>query len=492
MTRPRAAVFSRESKGKGASIDDQDRENLVACDELNAEVAVTLRDTVGASKFTAKRRVGWPEITELVRSGRIDLLVVWEVSRADRVMDTWVPFVTACGERGVRFHITSLEMTYDPRKAAHRKALLDMGSTAEHETGQLSERSRKGIRGAVLAGKAHGPSSFGYTREYGPIVEGKRTFTEVRNEHIGVAVEIVTRISKRESIATIERDLNARPAAERGGRVWTRRAVKRVATNRAYIGVRRHQAADGTVDEAPGNWPPASDAADWEATFWRAQKVLGEPGRRHSGPSAGARHLLSYIMVCPSCDGSVTASHPGSENSRYQCHAGCSSVPMADADEVMVRFILGRLAKPDARAVFGRRDKELAAAEAEVARLERRLEEVRQAYDDEQISDVAFGRKESRLLSDLENAQGRVREARKSDVVAELLGDGEFTEKVGRKRWEGLSVVQQRAAVKGLFERIELHKAVRRLSRHATKEDRLLLAAERITVEWRDGQKSDG
>src|SRR4051812_12846259 len=124
MTRLRAAVFSRESKGKDSSIDDQERENLAACDELGADAAVKLRDKVGASRFTTKERVGWPEITTLVESGQIDVLVVWEVARADRVMDRWVPFVTALATARVRLHITSLEMTYDTRKAAHRKALL--------------------------------------------------------------------------------------------------------------------------------------------------------------------------------------------------------------------------------------------------------------------------------------------------------------------------------------------------------------------------------
>jgi site-specific DNA recombinase len=496
MTRLRAAVFSRESKGKGSSIDDQDRENLVACEALDAEVAVTLRDTVGASRFTAKQRVGWPEITELVQSGRIDLLVVWEVSRADRTMDTWVPFVSACAKNGVRLHITSLEMTYDPRKAAHRKALMDMGSSAEHETGQLSERSRKGIRGAAAAGKAHGRSAFGYDRRYEGVVNGKMQFTEVPNEHIGIPVEIITRIARRESQSSIVRDLNGRKA---GGRKWSIKILKYIATNPTYIGMRRHRTDPKRREPGelhPGNWPPASNDPDWEATFWRAQKVLAGPKARNwAQPSPTALHLLSYLMTCTNCkdaNGNPAMVTPGyvaqgdrkERQRRYRCREGCTTIEADVADEFVVRLLLRRLAKSDARALFARSTVDLAAHEAEVARLEEKLEEARQAYDDDVISAEAFGRKEKALLAQIAEAQGRVRAAREVDLVAEFLGTGEFTEQVGRPRFEAMTVPLRRELLKGVFRRISLAPTDVRLSRHATQKDRLLLAAKRITVDW--------
>lgn len=505
MTRLRAAVFNRESKGKGTSIDDQERENLAACEELGGEVAVTLRDVVGASRFTTKRRVGWPEVTDLVQSGLIDLLVVWEVARADRTMDSWVPFVSACGRQGVRLHVTSLETTYDPRKAAHRKALLDMGSTAEAETGQLSERARKGVRGAALSGKAHGRSAFGYTREYGPIVSGKRTFTEVHNEDIGVAVEIITAVSKRVSLTSIAKLLNERPAGERGRRSWTYKAIKYLVRNPAYVGKRRHVTSEerlrgertGQLHE--GNWPPASDDPEWEATWLRANSVLSEDDRRYSGPGNKARNLLTYSMRCAHCEGpdgkpsSMTAERRENRGRRYRCYGnGCSTIAADAADEYVTRLVLSRLSQPDARSVFGRRGAELATVEAEVLQLGRKLEEARQAYEDDVISAEALGRKEKRLVSELEKAQRRADDVRRLDAVTDFLGEGEFSESVGRRRWNELTMVQRRALLKGLFSRIELQKTEVRLTRFATEDERLALATQRIVVRWRGSGSTAG
>jgi site-specific DNA recombinase len=478
----RAAVFSRESKGKGSSIEDQDRENLDAAEEIGAEVLHTLRDRVSASRFGKKRRDGWPEVIRLVKSGRLDLLILWEVSRGDRTMDSWTPFLTACREHGVQIYVTSDATLYNPKVGAHRRQLLDAGAAAEEETEKLSARSRKGIRGAVRDGKAHGRSAFGYTREYGPIIDGKRTFTEVPNEHIGVAVEVITRIAKREPIAAIERDLNARPAAERGDRMWTRKTIRYVATNPVYVGVRRHRGADGT-DEAPGNWPPASDAADWEETFWRAQGVLSEPGRRHAGPSGTAKYLLSYWMVCTSCEDPVVATHPTGESLRYRCPAGCSSVPVADADGVIFSTVFAVRYRPDVFELLGGDQRVLTEAEGEMMRLERKIERARQAYDDDVIDEESLGRKLARIKPELDVARRRAAEARQASAafsaLADLFDEGaEYA--TAREKWEARSIIERRAIIKRCFSRVELHRATRRLTRHATREQRIALANERI------------
>jgi DNA invertase Pin-like site-specific DNA recombinase len=494
-SRLRAALFSRESKGRGGSIDDQDRENLEAAEDLSAEVLHTLRDKVSASRFGTKARDGWPDILSLVVADKLDLLIVFEISRGDRTMDSWVPFLSACRDHGVLVHVTSEDTTFDPRKASDRKRLLDAGSDAELESEKISARSLKGIRGAVLHGKAHGRSAFGYDREYGPIVEGKRTFTEVRNEYIGIPVEIITRIAKLDSQVSIVRDLNERKA---GDRTWTTRGARYIATNPAYIGMRRHN-TDRTRKEPgelhPGNWPPASDDPEWEATFWHAQEILAGLKARHwSPPSPTSRHLLSYLMTCANCkdvDGNPATVSPGFHDGtrRYRCREGCCSIDADIADKFVVRTLLRRLAKRDARTLFSRATDGLAAAEADVAKIEQRLDQVRRLFDDDQISDTAFSRKELRLLGDLAEAQDRATRAREADVVADFLGRGEFTEQVGRPRFEAMTVPQRRELLKAVFERVTLAPTSSRLSRHATEAERLELAAERITPSWQEGVK---
>lgn len=479
MARLRGAIFSRESRGKGSSIESQDRANQEAAEELGAEVSHTLRDKVSASRFGTKKRAGWPEVIRLVKSGRLDVLILWEVARGDRTMDSWVPFITACRDHGVQIYVTSDSTLYNPKVAAHRRQLLDAGAAAEEETGKLSERSRRGVVDAVAAGKAHGRPAFGHTREYGPIVDGQRTFREVHNEHIGLAVEIVRRIAKREPIIAIERDLNSRPEEERGGRKWTRKTIKYTARNRAYVAIRQHRCTDGTVTEAPAGWPMASDEPDWEETFWLAQQVLGEPGRRHSGPASGAKHLLTYVMGCAHCPERVA---PSDHGTRYACPTGCASISMDTADAVMTSTMYALTYRPD---VFGGDQSVLTEAEREVKRIDRQLEGARQAYDDDVIDAESLGRKLQRLKPELESARRRAAEARQANAalsaIADLLDEQQEYD-VFRERWESRSVIERRDMIKRCFARIELHRAPRRLSRFATREQRLALADERIQV----------
>lgn len=484
----RAAVFSRESKGKGASIDDQDRENVEAAEELAARVLHILRDKVSASRFGTKARDGWPQVIDLVEGRHIDVLILFEISRGDRVMDSWVPFISACRDNDVLIHVTSDATTYDPRKAAHRKALLDAGTQAEGESERISLRARKGIVGAVLEGKAHGPSAYGYTRVYGAIVNGRRTFTEVPNDDAPTVVEIITRVARRDPVRAIIRDLVERGCPSRRGGIWTSRAINRMVGNVAYLGKRQHKTATHE-----GNWPPISDAPDWEDIFWQAVSVLSDPDRRRTRPGQ-TKYLLGYIGVAGGCPlgGRMACDQRGPRELRYKCNAdGCVSIGAPELEEFVLLLILDRLSRPDARRFFARGDRALTAAKGEVDRLERQLEEARTSFEDPVggISAEALARKERRIAPLLLAAQRKVESARGVDAVLSVFGDDEYAEVTARKRWEAASLLARRAVIKAMFERIEVWRvpyvlARRKVTRHSSFEDRLALAADRVVVRW--------
>lgn len=488
--RNRAGVYDRESKGKGSSIEDQNRENLAACEANGWSVAVRYLDKVGASRQSKKQRDGWPKVIEDVTAGRIDVLVVWEIARADRTMDTWVPFVSACAEHGVLLHITSLEMAYDPRKASHRKALLDMGSTAEAETGQLSERSLKGIRGAALAGKPHGRSAWGYTRKYGAIVDGKRTFTEVPNEHAKIVKEIIERVARADPIIRICADLNERGVATPDGcPEWHRNSLRQVAMRPTYAGLRGHNyrgphGADDLLYQ--GDWPAIVSESVWRD----AQAVLADPSRRTTQPGR-YRWLLSYLAVSP-CDGSLNG-RPGREGrkSTYRCITdGCVGIGVMELDVFVTDLVLARLARPDVRAELVPDTSEVEAARVKVIRVRAELNELAEQLklgpDNGGISAMLAAQAEPGIRQRLAEAERELSaiSGRNGPLLA-LLGDGELTEDVLRPQWLTLSVAGRRAVIEALTERIELQPAEGRASRWMTDEDRVRLAAERTEVTWR-------
>lgn len=510
--RLRVGVYDRESKGKDSSIEDQNRENLAACEENGWSVEVRYRDKVGASKYTKKARDEWSKVIEDVQAGRIDVLVVWEISRPDRVMDTWVPFVTACSTNAVRIHVTSQEMTYDPRKAAHRKALLDMGSTAEHETGTLSERSQKGIRGAVLAGKPHGRSASGYTRQYGAIVNGKRTFTEVPDEYAPVAKEIITRIARNDPLVQIVNDLHVRgvwtpaaaararagtnaqgPVCERGcehgscreirGR-WHRNSVRQVARRPAYAGLRSHNRS-----VHPGAWPAIVPESVWRD----AQAVLDDPSRRTTQPGR-YKWLLTYLATAP-CGGHLNArpaqGRRGGRRPVYACvRDGCAAIGIPELDEYITALVLARLARPDARTELLPDATEAETARVEVARVRAELDELAHQLelgpDNGGISAMLAARAEPGIQKRLTEAEKRLSATagRHGPLVA-MLGDGGRTEEMLRRQWEKLSVAGRRDVVAAVVDQIEVGPAEERATRWTTEQDRVRIATERTTVTWR-------
>lgn len=504
----KAGVYDRESKGKGSSIDDQNRENLAACEENGWRVSVRYRDKVSASRFGKKVRADWPRVVEDVAAGRIDVLVVWEISRGDRTMDTWVPFVTACRENGVLIHVTSAETTYDPRKAAHRKALLDAGSDAEHESEKISNRSKKGIGGAVLAGKPHGRSASGYVREYGPIVDGKRTFTDVPDDYAPVAEEIIKRIARNDPIVQIVGDLHQRgvwtpaamararagtnvqgPVCEQGcdhgscrairGR-WLRNSVRQLAKRPTYAGLRGH---NGSTH--PGTWTPIVPEIVWRD----AQAVLEDPSRRTTQPGR-YRWLLSYLATAP-CGGEMNA-RPGREGRKpmYRCiQDGCVSIGIAELDALITRLVLARLARQDVRADLVPDAADAEAARVEVARVRAELEELAEQLelgpDHGGISATLAARAEPGIRQRLVDAERRLSATAGNGPLLALLGDGELTEEVLRPQWEKLSVAGRRSVIGAMAERIQVGPAEKWATRWTDAEDRVRLAAERTTITWR-------
>lgn len=473
----RAGIFSRESKGKSSSIEDQDRENLDAAEALNAEVVVKLNDKVSASRFGRKAREGWPQITELVKSGQLDLLIVWEVSRGDRQMDTWVPFVSACRDHSVQIYVTSAETLYNPAKAAHRKALLDAGSDAEHETEKLSARSRKGVAGAALAGKAHGPVGYGFTRIYD--AHDRKKFTQVPNEDAPIAAAIIERIARRDPLIRIAKELNAAGIPAPGGGEWTYVGVRELAKNAAYAGLRDHR---GTLH--PANWKPLVPVATWRT----AMAVLADPDRKRAAP--GARKWLLTGFVVGACNEPVHV-RPGKgvRQDLYLCRDGCISVAVADLDEWILTLIARRLSKPDARDLFKVDGAEAQRALDDVAKVKLELDDLeaqlKRGPDNGGISATLAAAVEPDIRKRLADAEARAKAVSSHGAALSLLGSGDATEKDIRKRWADLSVAGRHAVVTDLFDRIAVSPATQRLTRHASEDQRLLAAAERTTVKWR-------
>lgn len=465
--RKRAAIYGRQSHGRQASVDDQVREAMQVCGREGwTETIYT--DKVSASRFGTKERGGWSELTVDVTAGKIDVVIVWDSTRADRTPETWSWFLERCRRREVSIYSVRDGREYDPRNPGDWRRLHEDGVQAGYESEIKSADVKRGVAGAALAGRPHGRSAYGLTRRYD--AHDRRKFTEEPDEHADTVREIVRRVALEDPIKAITDSLNERGIASPFGGVWSRRVVRRLATNPAYIGKRSH---NGVLHDA--TWPALVD----EPTFLRAQEVLAAPDRQRSAPGS-KRHLLSYLAVA-SCGSQLQAwSVRDGRRPAYRCHGdGCIGVDMMALDAYVTELVCARLAREDARKVFAVDDALAAHARAAVQRVRHELDDLTTQLSAGTISATLAGQAEVGVRRRLDEAERELQRHTRHGALAALLDADDVY-----AAWDGLSVPAKRSVLEMLFARIEVGPAAGRLSRWSSDEDRLRLAIERTTVEW--------
>lgn len=463
MSAKRAGVYGRNSKGEAKSIEDQlALGEQVVRDTDGWTLAGTYSDDSSASEYRDRDREDWPKLVAAVLAGLLDVLVVWKMARGSRDELDWVPLLRDCRARGVLIHVVADRRTYDPRDARDWKTLYDEAGNASYYSQQLSADVRRGVDQAAAGGGPHGRAPFGYDYAY----DEHRRPLRVPNAHLDAVREIFKRLDKRDPIITITDDLRERGVPAPSGVGWHRNAVRVIARNRAYVGIRRHRGVD-----YPAQWPAAVD----EDVFWRVQAILDEqaaeggPGDRAVRPGA-AKHLLTYLVATP-CGSTLNrraARHEGG-NDRLAClRDGCVTVLLPDLDEVVGRIVVARLGRRDARALYARNDEQTRAAEADLARYERQLEEARASFESvDGISAEALARKERALAPLIAEARERARPVGIGGVLDELMNAPDRA-----ARWAALGIPAKRSVIRFLAE-LRLGPPTRRLSRWSDRDDRL-------------------
>lgn len=495
-----AAIYGRNSSAEQKSIDDQMAENLAAADAQGWKVVAKLADPSSASRYAKKPRENWALILELLPT--IDVIVLWEPSRGDRSLATWVTFLDACREHQVHIHAVTHNRTYDPRNARDYRSLAEDGVDSAYESDKTSQRVRRGHATSAKAGRPTSPTTYGYLREYQPAPP----FAFIRQiphpEHALVVRDIITSIAKGKSVHEITRRLNNSGApTPRGGAMWYHGSIRSIATNPAYRphpeyqletaddpgrGIRVHRGALHI-----GQWPPLVSESIWQA----AQSILGSnseaarKARRDSAPGR-IKYLLSgnSSLMATMCGGMLigfgTASGRGAT---YGCKMDhCATSPMPEADEYVTRLVVARLARKDARRLWVADDTSTRAASEELVRLQAELEEARQSfYRPGGISASDFAGKEAAMAPAIADAERRSKPAGTPLAALELIEAAEFGAEHVRVVWDALPLLARREVITGIFIHLTLIPATVRLTRWTSPEERLAVVADRIKHEWR-------
>lgn len=434
--RRRAANYGRQSANKSKSIKEQLVAGRQTIDAQGWEHAVDYKDGVSASRYTTKVRSNWDKVVAGIKEGRFNVLVLWESSRGDRTLLSWVGFLELCRERDVLIHVVMEDYTYDLSKPRDMKALAEAGVNSAFESDMLSVRLRRGLAGAAKEGKPHGGRTpYGYRRTYSP-TSGELDGLAIAEPEASVVREIFDRLSRGFPVSTVAEDLTARGIRAPLGAAWSRRTVRRVATSLAYRGVRTHK---GTRHQ--GVWEPLIGAELFETV---QQILLGED-RKTTRPGRQV-HLLSYLALCDLCGSPLNRQ----KRTKYACRQGCVSVEQQVMDLVVTEILIGRIGDPAVAAALLAGDADDKAREAgdEAAQLRIELDGWRLSAARGQTSPASLSVIERDLTARIEQAE---QASARSTIPPALRALLESQTDV-RARWELMPVPARRTVVRALCE----------------------------------------
>jgi DNA invertase Pin-like site-specific DNA recombinase len=493
-----AGIYNRVSDdrdGRAKSPEQQNEENLAACQEEGWTVAATYTEpaSASASKFARKARAEWERLLADLDAGRLAVIVVWETSRSSRKMAPFVALLDACEAKGVLIHVTSHGHTYDLRKYRDRRALLVDGIDSEGESEKTSQRVRRAERARASAGLPSGRLLYGYRREYEYDSNGKRHFlAQVPDETQAViAREVFTRFAAGESMHGICTDLERRgvPVAYRGDPAkrrtpgplrWDQVRIRQMLVNPGYIGKRvRHGEIIGDAV-----WPPLVT----EETFWTCQRRIEDNARRRNPGDVHDRWLLSGVARCGVCGAYLRCVPNHSGRLIYQCRSRggdpskgkwCTSIVAAPLEAYITETVIARLSQPDALDLFtADKSADAEAAAAALLAKKQELEDLHALAEAGKLTMTALARHEPRLEGELAALEERAR-AHIAPVVRATAGPD------AAARWEQLGLAQRKELL--------LNVADIRLLRAETQSGRIGIrkgmspgvAAQRITITWK-------
>lgn len=428
-------------------------------------IVAEYRDDGVSAYDTKKDRPDWTRAMADIVARKIDVLWVWEVSRASRDRGVWATLVAACTEAGVLLAVDGkLHDFRDPDDGF----MLDLGAAiAVRESAHIGKRVRRATDAAAEAGRPFGSIPFGYRREYDP-----RSGSPVRQvpdeETASVVREIVTRVLAGDGLHKIAVDLNrrgvptpqnirdrrlGRVGVQRGG--WNNPKIRKLLESPTMAGWRVHRGEIfGRAD-----WEPIVSPADYSA----ALAIINDPSRR-TQRGTEPRHLLSGVGECGVCGAWLRWF-----SNRGRPSYGCSGVNNTHAGHVARRAeplvaavtirVIERLEDPRLFEGFVRatqqHDHAILGAGQEIAQLQAQLAEYEAAAARGGVAAESFARVVAGLAEQIDLARSRLAGARVLPrAVLDLAGPD------ARKRWEDLgeNVPVQRLAVRSLL-RVVVHRS---------------------------------
>lgn len=471
---------SRDPKNRGTSVTTQLRENAKWAAASRVTITHTIRDdNRSASAWRAREREGFEQALGLIRQRVVDLVLVWEMSRATRDLDDWVRLRGACMEAGV--DLVYKGQRYDLSRPDDRfRTSLDV-LLAEREAGDIRERNLRTVQANAEKGRPHGRMPYGYRRIYDPASGALVTQTPFQGDgetplaEAQVVMDAASAVLRGATLRSICRDLNARgvpsPRKPRkktldenpAGAVttWIPATIRQILLNPTIAGRRVHRGED----IGPAAWDPIIEYGTW----LQVRSVLTDPARVANPAPRGPqpRHLLSGIARCGECGARLKAATNLSRIPRaYTCRSeGCMRVTVTAprVDERVEAVLKALFSRPENRKalVEAQRRRDEAAQKAPdvgslIAAKERELGEVEALRSAGDLTLRAYAAETKRIEQAIEDLRARETSAVSSPALRRLLSAPTLLD-----GWVAADLVDQREIVRMLLD-VTVKRATRR------------------------------
>lgn len=507
----RAVVYSRVSRDMrdtGRSVREQNDEGLAEVERNQWRLVATKSDNDrSASKYAKKDRPDWQRVTQMIEAGEVDVLVVWEPSRATRDRLVWATLAAMCEEHDVQISASNrLYDLEDPDDAFQLDLFFALGT---RESGITRKRVMRTVRANAIAGTPHGRMLFGYRREYNPSTGellrqvpddvprlGQDAINLVFNlafarilaeagdparllqawpalrrliartpippttviapyTRAGIVREIAARSLAGDALHRLSMDLDRRGIRTSTGRPWSGLQVRQVILNPGYAGMRVHR---GKVI-GPAKWPPLLSEADHFALVAK----LTDPDR-HPRRDMTVAHLLTGIAICGVC-GAPARMIKNRGYRMYQCGGTGPAVGgvrfhvarrETRLDSHIRELLVGRLSAPDAVALIARDDAEAGRLRGLMDKVADKRARLKQFYNQAASGDLSpagLAVIERTLLAEIEAAQRKAKSIQLVPLIGDLISPDP---EVVAYEYDRMGMDRKREVITALFEKIEI------------------------------------
>lgn len=287
--------ISNDREGAGLGVARQEKDCRAHLDHLGHQVGAVLVDN-DASGYARKRRPGYEQLLDRVRTGASDGFVVWHLDRLTRHPAELEEVIEAVEKRKALV-LTVTGGAYDLATTDGRAMARVVGAFARKESEDKARRTKRKHLELAQAGRpVGGTRHFGYDPLY---INGKPVLLDpdghptlrVRPDEAAQIRAAIAALLAGESMRSITRRWNDEGiTATRGGRM-TSGTVRRILTSQTIAGWR---ALDGEP-VARGTWEPIIDDT------LRVRAIAAVEARVTSPRRAPRTYLLAGMIRCARC-----------------------------------------------------------------------------------------------------------------------------------------------------------------------------------------------